>query len=86
MAKASSLTLVVLTPVACAATSSSRIAAQARPSRELSSRWNSDDHDDDEHQQQVPVLQLVQAPGDVRSARGGSPGAAPLATGRGCRW
>ena len=38
MAKAISLTRVVLTPVACAATSSSRMAAQARPSREPSSR------------------------------------------------
>ena len=40
MANASSLTLVVLIPVACAATSSSRTAAQERPSREFSSRRN----------------------------------------------
>ena len=38
MAKASSFTLRVLMPIAAAATSSSRIAIQARPMRESSSR------------------------------------------------
>ncbi len=41
MANASSLTRVVLTPVACAAISSSRMAAQARPVRDCSSARNS---------------------------------------------
>ena len=38
IAKASSLAFIVFTPLACAATSSSLTAAQARPSREPSSR------------------------------------------------
>ena len=40
MANASSLNLMVLTPMASAAISSSRIAAQARPTREPARRWD----------------------------------------------
>ena len=68
----------VLTPVASAATSSSRIAAQARPMRECSSPRNASTSDDQIDEQQVPVLQLVLAPRDVASGRGGSYGCGTL--------
>ena len=63
MAKASSFRLRVLMPIALAAISSSRIAIQARPMRESSSRMQTNDHQRREQQEQV-VVQCV--PGNSR--------------------
>ena len=56
IANASSLTLRVLMPIARAATSSSRIASHARPSRESCSAQVDHDHGDQNEEQEVVVL------------------------------